>query len=222
MARPSRNGHVVKINVVAVLAARNEEETIYDVVIGLRQFADHVVVSDDASEDDTAEEAMRAGAVVHTRPYHVGYDKCVDDGFSIAMNHGAEIIFTWDSGGRFHPEDIPYLLNPIAHDDADVVIGKRGRGATTNWGELVFAAYTKRYGISDPLCPVKAFNSIVYRKIGYYDEIGGMGTHLMMEAARRNYRIAEVSIGTRPGPKPEPERVDNIAIVETLYRVIRV
>lgn len=221
---PRKN--VVRITVVAVLAALNEEATIHKVVSELREHTDRVVVVDDASEDDTVDEARRAGAIVHTHPYRVGYDSCINDGFSIALGQSAGIIFTWDAADEFYPEDIPYLLGPIVHDDADIVCGRRfgkPHKKTVTWAEKAFAAYTNQFGLHDPLCGMKAFNSIVYRKVGYYDEINGMGTHLIIEAAKRRYRIAEVPIRTKPRPGFEAKRgaaAENMKIMETLYRVM--
>jgi glycosyltransferase involved in cell wall biosynthesis len=220
-ASPPSKGRVVSITVVAVIATRNEEASIHKTVSDLRGHADHVVVVDDSSEDDTLDEAKRAGAVVHAHPYRVGYDQCINDGFSIALGLGAGIIFTWESG--FEEEDIASLLSPIVHDDADVVVGKRKRLYT--WGEKAFSAYTKQYGISDPLSGAKAYNSIVYRKVGYYDEVRGLGTHLLLEAAHRHYRIAEVPIRTKPRSGYDRRGghgsfAENAHVLETLYRVM--
>jgi len=70
----------------AVIPALNEEKTISQVVKGVRQYVDEVILVDDASRDRTADLARQEGAVVLVHKENKGYDKSLDDGFALA--HG--------------------------------------------------------------------------------------------------------------------------------------
>jgi glycosyltransferase involved in cell wall biosynthesis len=179
--------------VVAVIPAFNESKTMAAVVAGVRAHVDDVVVVDDHSADTTGEEAKRAGAIVVRNAVNLGYDGSLNAGFAEAARRGAGIVLTFDADGEHDPADVPRLIAPIAEDRADIVAGQRPRLA--GFAEKIFATYTRlRYGITDPLCGLKAYRRSVYDAVGQFDTMQSIGTELMIRGLQRNFRLALVPI----------------------------
>lgn len=182
-----------KERVAAVIPALNEAATIRNIVSDVLRHADEVIVVDDGSTDGTAESAEAGGAVVHRNEATRGYDRSIEEGFRLAAERGASVVFTFDADGQHHAEDIPELVDPILAGEADLVVGRRPAKARIS--ELLFAIYTRtQLGVSDPLCGFKAYHISVYRDIGHFDTHSTIGTQLMLEAKRRGYDLEQRQI----------------------------
>jgi glycosyltransferase involved in cell wall biosynthesis len=179
--------------VIVVIPAYNEADTIAEVVEGLIGIADKVVVVDDGSTDETATLAREKGAIVLAHEENQGYDATLSDGVAYAADNGGDIIVTFDADGQHRPEDVPRIIEPIQNRVANIVVGRRPQPARP--AEQLFAFYAKlRLGIDDPLSGLKAYEADVYRRVGYFDQYSSIGTHLMVAAAKRNYNIVQVDI----------------------------
>lgn len=209
--------------ITAVLPALNEEETISEVIKGLKEYVDEAILVDDASTDKTAILAQREGAIVISHNKNKGYDRSVDDGFALAAKRGATIILTFDSDGQHNPEDIPEIIEPIINGEADVVVGRRPHFARI--AEYLFALIARiKTGIDDPLCGLKAYHVKVYKDIGYFDRASSIGTQLIFNAKKKGYSIAQTNI-TLNQRRDEPRFGKRLganwrifkAIVKTIY-----
>lgn len=179
--------------VLAVVPALNEVTTILGVVRDLKSQVDEVWVVDDGSTDRTGEIARDAGARVVRHARSLGYDRSISDGFAAAAQSGADILVTFDADGQHNAQDVPRILGPLLEDRADLVVGMRPTKARA--AEKLYAQFTlKHAGIHDPLCGLKAYDSRVYRAIGAFDTVNSIGTQLMLESARRKFRLREVPI----------------------------
>jgi glycosyltransferase involved in cell wall biosynthesis len=118
---------VPELRRLAIVPARNEEEAVGGVVQELKEFDPtlDVVVIDDGSSDATAERAAAAGAAVVSLPFNLGIGGAVQTGFKYALAHGYDTVIRLDGDGQHDPQQIPNLLGPLEHGDADVVIGSR-------------------------------------------------------------------------------------------------
>ena len=112
------------------MPAYEEEGIIAAVVAEIRSFdpALDIVVVDDGSVDGTAAAAASAGAAVVRLPFNLGIGGAVQTGFKYALEHGYEIAVRLDGDGQHDPTELPKLLEPLARDEADVVIGSRFAG----------------------------------------------------------------------------------------------
>jgi len=110
--------------------AYEEEGIIAAVVAEIRSFdpALDIVVVDDGSVDGTAAAAASAGAAVVRLPFNLGIGGAVQTGFKYALEHGYGIAVRLDGDGQHDPTELPKLLEPLARDEADVVIGSRFAG----------------------------------------------------------------------------------------------
>lgn len=86
-----------------------------------------VVVVDDASTDNTSEEARAAGAYVIRYEYHRGKGGALKTGFQYALEKGFDAVVTLDADGQHRPEDIPAMLEDYRQTPCDLLIGSRAR-----------------------------------------------------------------------------------------------
>lgn len=180
--------------VIAVIPALNEEKTIANVINSVKTFVDDVVVIDDASLDNTASLSKNLGATVLSHDKTVGYDCSINDGFALAFDKKATVIFTFDADGQHIASDIPKIVQPILNGEADLVVGKRPVCARLM--EHIFSFFSRiKIGVSDPLCGLKAYHVNIYKETGYFDNISSIGTQLMFEAGKKGYKIRERHIG---------------------------
>ncbi len=117
------------VTVSIIIPALNEGATIGSIVRGARDQCPHaeILVVDDASTDDTAEQAAAAGAQVIRRPYNLGNGAGVKTGIRVAKG---DVILVIDGDGQHDPADIPRLLGHIG--PYDMVIGQRTRDGQQN------------------------------------------------------------------------------------------
>src|SRR3954462_12991897 len=118
------------MKLVVTIPALNEGKTIYQVVSGVPRDIPgigetEVIVLNDGSTDDTAEEALRAGAIVVTLPGKGGLGHVFRTGLERAMRRGADIMVNIDGDGQFTPADIRKLVQPLLKDEADFVTCSR-------------------------------------------------------------------------------------------------
>ncbi len=108
---------------MVILPARNEGPRVGLVVAEVRQVLPgvEVVVVENGSQDDTAEQARRAGATVLRSAE--GYALAQRVGFAYAHAKRAPWCATLDADGQHPPAALPRLLAALA--GADLVVGSR-------------------------------------------------------------------------------------------------
>lgn len=139
-------------NVEIIIPAYNEEESIAEVLKGIRSVLGNkclITVVDDSSQDKTAEIARGLGADVVSHPYRMGNGACIKTGLRRAR---AEVVVLMDGDLQHAPEDIPLLLSCM--DTLDMAVGARdfSRLAMRNFANRVynaFASYITHFRIQD-------------------------------------------------------------------------
>jgi len=117
--------HKTDPRIIAVIPALNEEITIESMVQGASKYVDRVIVVDDASTDDTAKLARRAGAFVISLPEQRRIGAVMKAGLVYAKKLEPDIIVTIDADGQHNPDDIPRLIQAVVDGRGDWALGSR-------------------------------------------------------------------------------------------------
>ncbi len=122
---------MIKIdNIAIIIPVFNEEANIANVVDSIKRVLPgvRVITIDDGSSDTSADVASRAGAIVISHPFNLGYGAALQTGYKYVLRNGFDVIVQIDGDGQHDPSHIPDLLKVIENNDADVVIGSRFLG----------------------------------------------------------------------------------------------
>lgn len=125
-----------KPRVLIFIVAYHAETTIVQVLHRIPELPDYeteVLIIDDSSSDATyvlSETLRRGGKYRHpltvlANPINQGYGGNQKIGYHYAIKNGFDIVALLHGDGQYAPEMLPELLQPIARDDTDVVLGSR-------------------------------------------------------------------------------------------------
>src|SRR5437870_4844751 len=201
------------MKLVVTIPALNEEKTIYQVVSGVPRdipgiTQTEVIVINDGSTDNTAKEALRAGAIVISLPGKGGLGHVFRTGLERAMRRGADIMVNIDGDGQFNPADIRKLIQPLLDDEADFVTCSRFADPALRpqmplvkyWGnQWVTSIINWVCGgtkFTDVSCGFRAFN----REAAYRLTLFGRFTYTQecfIDLFSKGMRIAEVPLKIR-------------------------
>ncbi len=109
---------------LVIIPAHNEAADIAAVIREVQEYCDSpVVVIDDASSDDTASMARKAGARVIPFAVQLGAWGAIQAGLRYALAKDFQYAITMDADGQHVAASLPELILPIINGDADVTIG---------------------------------------------------------------------------------------------------
>ncbi len=190
--------------VVAGIPAYNEEKFIAKVILGVKKFVDKVIVVNDGSSDMTGEIARALGATVIEHPGNLGYGAALRTIFQEAKKLNADVLVILDADDQHDPGEIDRLIQPILRGEADVVIGSRFLGKTTQplWRRLGIKAITwlTKKGhklpphITDAQSGYRAYGKRAIQLITPEDSDMGASIDILYQAAKHNLRITEAPI----------------------------
>ncbi len=142
---PAPGGPVPRVGIVVVAynAASTLAATLDRIPPEVLPQLAEVIISDDASHDDTFDQARRWGArasdvkttvVRHTK--NLGYGGNQKAAYRLAIDHGLDIVVLLHGDGQYAPEFLPQLLAPFRESDVAAVFGSRmmERGAARAGG----------------------------------------------------------------------------------------
>jgi len=112
-------------NIVAVIPALNEEDSIGDVILSTQKYVNHIIVFNDGSSDRTAEIVSKLGVNLINNPCKQGKGNALRSLFKEAVKYDPDIIISLDADGQHDPYEIPKLIKPIIFNGMDMVIGSR-------------------------------------------------------------------------------------------------
>lgn len=161
---------------LVIIPARNEAGRIGEVLRGLarQDIEADILVIDDGSEDNTADEAARFGAQVIRHPFNLGYGTALQTGYLYAWKRDYGRIVQMDADGQHDPASVHTLLDNLS-DDVDLVLGSRFLNGDPppltlgrRLGSTLFAwIVTKWTGsrITDPTSGFQALSRRVLREV---------------------------------------------------------
>jgi len=198
-------------NIAIVIPAFREEERIGETVRRVPSSATHIIVVDDASDDQTSARVRdvhdaRVKLVRHET--NLGVGAAILSGYAEARALEADIAVVMAGDGQMDPDDLPALVAPIVQGEADYVKGDRLRHPSV-WREMPLhrlvgtatLAWATRHAaglptLSDSQCGYTAIGARamdcilregLWPRYGYPNDL--IGT-----LSRYGYRIGEVPV----------------------------
>jgi glycosyltransferase involved in cell wall biosynthesis len=186
-----------------------------------------VLVVDDGSGDETAEEALRAGAQVASHAVNLGYGAALQTGYRFATRAGYDAVLQLDADGQHDPASIPALLAGL--DRADVVVGSRFLAPGSYRPPLVRRIGMALFGKMASLLagqritdPTSGYQAISRAALDFYSHERYPADYpdadVLAMAARSGLRLAEVPVVMRPSPAGKGMHA---GLVRPLYYVAR-
>ena len=110
------------MRILAIIPAYNEEKTIGEVIVSLKEKMPSVdvLVVNDGSKDDTSKAAAGTRrALVIDLPCNLGIGGAVQTGFLHAAREGYDAVFQFDGDGQHLASEVDRILAPVLDDEAD-------------------------------------------------------------------------------------------------------
>ncbi len=195
----------------ALVPAYRCETTVADVVRGLFESLDEVLVVDDGSRDGTSAAARGAGATVLVRAENGGKGTAVRDGLRFLLRRPdlTHVAFV-DADGQHDPGELPRLLD-AARGGADFVIGSRlrdprGMPAKNYWANAIgdkILARMSGLAVEDGQSGYRVIATSLLRPLHLVSRRYAIENEILVKAAPKVTRLAIAPIKTiyAAGPK---------------------
>lgn len=222
--------------IALIVPTLNEVEAIGPALARVpRDLVDRLIVADGGSRDGTIERARAAGAEVLS--VGRGYGRACWQGAMTATD--CEIVAFMDGDGADRPELLPALVDPIARDEQDFVIGSRTRGRREPGsmglhqvlaGHAVGRLLALRSGVRySDMGALRAIRRDALLSLGMREMTFGWNVEMQVRAARSGLRVLEVPVpyGVRVGGRSKVAGTVSgtmragLSIASTLVRVLR-
>jgi dolichol-phosphate mannosyltransferase len=200
-----------RLRVIVVIPAYNESGKIDKVVSNLpKKIIDAIVVVDDCSKDNTAQQAKDAGAIVIRHEHNLGVGGAIRTGIDYAINNNYDVVAIVSGDNQHDPADLLGLLKPILQDGYDFVQGSRRvkglQAPNIGWFRrfftwiyvLIFRLLTG-YPITDATNGGRAFRVTIFRdkSINLWQDwlnTYELEPYLLYKVVKNNLKITEAPV----------------------------
>lgn len=198
-----------------IIPCMNEEKTIGVCIkkglsaLGKENWDGEIIISDN-STDNSREIARSLGAKIVT-PKNKGYGNAFLEGF---RNAKGKYILLADADDTYDLMEMPKFMKPLMDNEADFVMGTRLKGhikkGSMPWlhryiGNPILTGTLNelfKTNISDSHCGMRSISKEAYDKLNLKSEGMEFASEMIIEAARKKLRIAEVPITYYPRLTP--------------------
>ncbi|MDI6654323.1 MAG: glycosyltransferase family 2 protein [Candidatus Hydrothermarchaeota archaeon] len=214
------------MKLAAVIPVYNGEKTIRQVVKAAEKFVDKVIVVDDGSTDESAAEAKKTSAEVIVLQKNRGKAHALKTAFRRCK--GYDVIIMLDGDAQHPPEEIPSLIKCIESGN-DLCIGSRFysdcrsmpfASKFSNKAASLLVSFLAGQKISDPQSGFRAMRGEKLEKLELRAERYAIEHIMILEAARKKFKIAEVPISCVYGEEKSGVRPVRDAL-KVAYHILR-
>lgn len=191
------------MRVFAVIPAYEASQSVSQVIEGLKPYVEKVIVVDDGSQDNTAQAAYRAGAVVLRHLVNRGYGAALITGNQYALRQGAQAVVHFDADGQFDPADIPKLLAALKPGQPSVALGSRFLGRAVNIPPLrkltlklaiIFTLFTTGLKLTDAHNGLRAFTAEALRLMDLQQDKMAISSEIIQQLVAHKIVFTEVPV----------------------------
>ncbi len=195
-----------KNNVVAVIAAFNEEKKISKVIRQVAKHVNHIIVVDDGSVDNTALKAKYKKVTILRHIINLGQGAALQTGFEYARILKPDVVITYDADGQFEASDINKFVKPIVKRKADVVLGSRFLGKALSMPQsrliilklgILFTRFFSNIRLTDTHNGFRAFSGEAINKIELKHNRWAHPSEIIYQISKNKFRVKEVPITVR-------------------------
>jgi len=214
--------------VVVLIPAYNEAETIRHLVECILKVVRQVVVVDDGSGDGTCEQLAGLPVTVLRNTKNLGKAAALWKGFDHVLAGGAKYIITMDGDSQHRPADIGVLLNMSERFPADIVIGARlhdrkhfpARRFYANQFARFWISWASGYPIADTqsgfrVYPATLFAQITRREVSWNGFV--FESEILIAASDCGVRSVATAI---PGIYPKHARPSHFRPILDIARIV--
>ena len=227
-------GSPAAADTLVLIPALNEQATVAEVVHSAREaLGCDVLVIDDGSDDDTAAQAVGAGAMVVRHPFNLGVGGAIRTGMRVASDQGRRFVLQLDADGQHEPLEAKRLLDRVVVDGADLAVGSRFGNAAydVSWGRrtmmrLLARTISRRIGvrIDDTTSGFRAFGpaAVAEFRRDYPTEYLSDTVEALLLAHDAGFTIVvePVQMHPRQGGVPSSGRTRSAVRLQRLWLVI--
>ncbi len=182
--------------------AYNEENVIQDFVRECLKYSDKVIVCDDGSDDATALEAEKGGAIVIRHDKNKGKGNALRSLFHHAKTLNPSVVVTIDGDGQFLPKEIARLMSPVLNKKADVVIGCRFNNNTEMpsyrmFGNKIIDSVTNMasdYSFRDTQSGFRSYSLQALNFIKFVNDGFGADSEILVNLSSKDLKILEKDV----------------------------
>jgi glycosyltransferase involved in cell wall biosynthesis len=203
--------------IIVIMPAYNAEATLERTYGDIpKDIVDEIILTDDASTDQTVEIAKELGIVVNVHEENKGYGAnqktCYDD----ALKRDADIIIMIHPDYQYDPRVIPFSVGFITTNICDFVMGSRirTRHEALAGGMPIYKYVSNRFltifenivlgqNLGDFHSGFRVFKREVLETINYHNNSDDFvfDTEFLAQAVYKGYRIGDIPIPTRYFPE---------------------
>lgn len=188
--------------VTVVIPAKEEAETIGEIIDGAAVYADEMIVIDGHSKDGTAKIAEKKGVRVV-----LDHGRGKGDAVRLGIENAAgDVIVFIDADGSHDPDDIPKLVRPIAEEGYDLVMGSRMVGGSDELhgtpdeamrligSTIITLVINWRFGkrLTDYQNGLRAIRASVARELPLRSNLPTIEQEMAILCLRRGHKVTEV------------------------------
>ena len=194
-----------------IIPAHNEAENISKVLsdISALDLDLDILVINDGSKDDTRELVIKAGGIVISHPFNLGYGASLQTGFKYARQNNYKYVIQFDGDGQHDAKNIIAMKNEICKGEADIVSGSRFLGNTSQELGILkpivmgllrgIIKTTTGVMVTDPTCGFKALSK---RTFEYYSIMKNYppdypDADVLIQMIKLGFKIKEIPVNVR-------------------------
>lgn len=204
--------------VAVVIPCYNEERKVGGVIRSMPALVDRIYVVDDASQDgsiEVVEDAARErgmDVIVIRQEMNAGVGASICQGYKRAYTDNFDLVAVMAGDGQMDPDDLEFLLEPLALGQADYAKGNRFKASAGDkipavrlLGNLILSALTKivsgYWHVSDTQCGYTAINRAALGAVQWDDVYPRYGcpNDILTRLNIAEMRVIEVCVKARYG-----------------------